>query len=86
MKILITGGAGFIGSHLSESLLKQGHQVVALDSMTTGSRLNVAHLSAIPGFRLVDGNVLDESVLEPLVAEADIIYHLGVYLIQATKY
>jgi UDP-glucose 4-epimerase len=77
MKILITGGAGFIGSHLAESLLEQGHQVVALDSMTTGSRQNVAHLSGTPEFSLVDGSVLDESVLEPLVAEADIIYHLA---------
>ena len=87
MRALITGGAGFIGSHLSERLLSEGHQVTALDSMSTGSRSNVQHLNTNPEFRLVDGSILDLDVLGPLVAEADIIYHLaaavGVKLIMA---
>ncbi|MQF95922.1 MAG: NAD-dependent epimerase/dehydratase family protein [SAR202 cluster bacterium] len=77
MKTLITGGAGFIGSHLAERLLCEGHQVTALDSMSTGSWTNVQHLSSEPNFRLVDGSILDIDVLGPLVAEADTVYHLA---------
>ncbi|SVC02500.1 uncharacterized protein METZ01_LOCUS255354, partial [marine metagenome] len=74
---MITGGAGFIGSHLSERLLGQGHQVVVLDSMSTGSRTNLEHLIDNTGLRLVDGSILDQNALEPLVAEADQIYHMA---------
>ena len=77
LKILVTGGAGFIGSHLTEALLEQGHQVVVLDDMSTGNPENLEHLHELSGFRLVEGSVLDERLLEPLIAEADLIYHLA---------
>ena len=77
MKALITGGAGFIGSHLAGRLLSEAHQVTSLDSMSTGSRDNVKHLINKADFRLVEGNILDLDILEPLVAEADIVYHMA---------
>lgn len=77
MRALITGGAGFIGSHLAESLAVQGREVTVLDDLSTGRRENVAHLAGIPGFRLVVGSVLDESVLAPLVEQADVVFHLA---------
>ena len=73
----MTGGAGFIGSHLTEALLGRGHQVVTLDDMSTGNPENLEHLHELSEFRLVEGSVLDEALLEPLIEEADIIYHLA---------
>ncbi|HQY24673.1 MAG: SDR family oxidoreductase [Anaerolineae bacterium] len=58
MNVLITGGAGFIGSHLSERLLKDGHRVVAVDNFITGSRANVAHLAANPDFELIERDII----------------------------
>lgn len=58
MNVLITGGAGFIGSHLSERLLKDGHRVVAVDNFITGSRQNVAHLAANPNFELIERDII----------------------------
>ena len=58
MKVLITGGAGFIGSHLAERLLKDGHAVVAVDSFITGSRRNVAHLVGDPNFALIEADII----------------------------
>ncbi|CEP67177.1 NAD-dependent epimerase/dehydratase [Moorella glycerini] len=80
MNILVTGGAGFIGSHLVESLLDAGHQVVAFDNLTTGSRENVKGVLAHPGFRLVEGDVREEVTLEPWVEWADQVYHLAAAL------
>jgi dTDP-glucose 4,6-dehydratase len=57
MRILITGGAGFIGSHLCDKLLKQGHQVLAMDNLITGSLQNLAHLTAHPGFAFIEHDV-----------------------------
>lgn len=74
---LVTGGAGFIGSHLCEALLSAGHRVLVLDDLSTGSRGNVAHLEASPRFRLSVGNVCDRAALAPLVAEADAVFHLA---------
>jgi UDP-glucose 4-epimerase len=74
---LVTGGAGFIGSHLCEALLAAGHHVVAFDDLSTGSRNNVAHLEASPRFRLLIGNVCDRAALVPLVEQADTIFHLA---------
>ena len=59
MKILITGGAGFIGSHLAERLVTDGHSVIALDDFSTGRRENVASLAGSNRFRLVEGTILD---------------------------
>jgi len=77
VKYLITGGAGFIGSHLADALLARGDQVVALDNFSTGSRANVAHLAAHPGFRLVEADVRHFPTLEPLVAGCDRVVHLA---------
>jgi UDP-glucose 4-epimerase len=77
MKILITGGAGFIGSHLAEYVLARGDSVVTLDNLSTGSLDNIRHLIANPHFRFVQEDVRNIPVLEPLVAECDIVYHLA---------
>src|SRR5919112_5324608 len=77
MKTLITGGAGFIGSHLSERLLQRGDEVFVLDDLSTGSLANVAHLRANPRFRLVIDSVLHPAVVNELVNKADVVYHLA---------
>jgi UDP-glucose 4-epimerase len=76
-KVLITGGAGFIGSHLSELLLDQGHEVWALDDLSTGSLDNVEHLRDREDFHLVVDSVLHWSVVNELVYKCDVVYHLA---------
>jgi UDP-glucose 4-epimerase len=78
-RILITGGAGFIGSHLAERLLADGHHVVALDELSTGRRDNVAHLLARGGsaFQLVRDSVENEATVNTLMSEVDAVYHLA---------
>jgi UDP-glucose 4-epimerase len=76
-KALITGGAGFIGSHLSELLLDQGHEVWVLDDLSTGSLDNVEHLRERDGFHLVVDSVLHWSVVNELVYKCDVVYHLA---------
>lgn len=77
MKILITGGAGFIGSHLSERLVADGHTVTALDDLSTGRIENLAALDGKPGFRFVRGTILDSALVAALVADADAVFHLA---------
>ena len=77
MKVLVTGGAGFIGSHLTEALLGRGDEVVVFDNLSTGRTANLEEAMANPNLRLVQGSVLDEELLAPLVAEADLVYHLA---------
>ena len=77
MKVLITGGAGFIGSHLCEKLLEQEHRVTALDNLSTGKYENVAHLKENPNFNLVVGSILDEKLVDKLCEKTDIIFHLA---------
>jgi UDP-glucose 4-epimerase len=77
LKILVTGGAGFIGSHLTERLLAEGHAVTVIDDFSTGRRENVAHLASRPGFHLIEGTVLDEPLMDRLVGEADRVFHLA---------
>lgn len=77
MRALITGGAGFIGSHLAESLILQGHEVVVLDDLSTGRLENVAHLSRMPGFRCVVDSVTNESTVAQLVEQVDTVFHLA---------
>ncbi len=77
MRIVITGGAGFIGSHLSERLLADGHSVTAVDDLSTGSLENVAHLRSNPDFEIVVETVTNAMVLDHLVREADQVYHLA---------
>src|SRR3989338_4734118 len=77
MRVLITGGAGFIGSHLAEELLKNKHQVIALDDLSTGRLENIAHLKENKDFELVVGTVLNEHLADKLVERADVIFHLA---------
>lgn len=85
MRALVTGGAGFIGSHLVDGLLAQGYEVVVLDDFSQGKEENIAHNLSNPSFRLVKGDVTDASLVESLVKESDVIYHLaavvGVYYV-----
>jgi UDP-glucose 4-epimerase len=74
---LITGGAGFIGSHLSELLLEQGTEVFVLDDLSTGSERNVAHLRERRDFHLIVDSVLKSSVVNELVHRCDVVYHLA---------
>ncbi len=76
-KALITGGAGFIGSHLSELLLDEGHEVWVLDDLSTGSLENVEHLRDRDSFHLVVDSVLHPSVVNELVYKCDVVYHLA---------
>lgn len=77
MRYLITGGAGFIGSHLAEYLVERGHSVTAMDDLSTGSLANVAGLSGNPRFRMVVAPVEDEDVLIDLMATCDVVVHLA---------
>jgi UDP-glucose 4-epimerase len=76
-KVLITGGAGFIGSHLAELLLESGHEVWALDDLSTGSLDNVEHLRERDAFHLVVDSVLAPAVVNELVHKCDVVYHLA---------
>jgi UDP-glucose 4-epimerase len=76
-KALVTGGAGFIGSHLSELLLADGWDVYALDDLSTGARENVAQLQDDPRFHLVVDSVLSHTVVNELVNKVDVVYHLA---------
>ncbi|MBC8312981.1 MAG: GDP-mannose 4,6-dehydratase [Candidatus Cloacimonetes bacterium] len=77
MKILITGGAGFIGSHLAEKLLNEGHNVSVIDNLSTGSLLNIRHLIDNPKFEFTIDSVLDKKIVKKLVSECSQIYHLA---------
>lgn len=77
MRMLITGGAGFIGSHLSDALLGAGHQVYVLDDLSTGSIDNIAHLKGRPGFHYTIDTVFNDSLVAELVDRADVIFHLA---------
>ncbi len=76
-KALVTGGAGFIGSHLCELLLADGWEVYVLDDLSTGSAENVAHLRSHPLFHLVVDSVLSPTVVNELVYKCDVVYHLA---------
>lgn len=77
MQILVTGGAGFIGSHLCERLLAEGHDVKAIDNFSTGRASNVHHLLSNKRFELIEGSILDSKTLFPLVHAADYVFHLA---------
>lgn len=77
MNYLITGGAGFIGSHLAEALLKQGEEVAIIDDLSTGSILNIEHLKANRRFHYVLDTVMNRAIMSELVDRADIIMHLA---------
>src|SRR5262249_44739491 len=77
MRALITGGAGFIGSHLSEALLDAGHQVVILDNLSTGSIDNITHLKGRTGFGYHIESVNNEPLLAELIDQADVVFHFA---------
>src|SRR3982750_4630149 len=77
MRVLITGGAGFVGSHLSEALLERGDEVFILDNLSTGSIDNVVHLKSHPRFHYTIDTVSNEPVLAELVDRCDIVVHLA---------
>jgi UDP-glucose 4-epimerase len=77
MKILITGGAGFVGSHLADKLHKEGHDITVIDDLSTGRYSNVEHLEGLDRFRLIIDTVLNESLMEKLISDADRIFHMA---------
>jgi UDP-glucose 4-epimerase len=77
MKALITGGAGFIGSHLSEYLLSTGDLVIVLDNLSTGRLENIAHLQDNPDFSFVEGTITDQELMDKLIGQSDIVFHLA---------
>lgn len=77
MRVLITGGAGFIGSHLAEFLLRCGDSVVVIDDLSTGSMKNIEHMLNLPKFEFILGSVRDQTIMTSLVDRCDLIYHLA---------
>jgi UDP-glucose 4-epimerase len=78
MRVLITGGAGFIGSHLADALLAQGDQVTILDNLTTGSKANIAHIA--DQITIHNGDIRDEALVKSLVSDADLVLHMAAAL------
>jgi UDP-glucose 4-epimerase len=76
-KVLITGGAGFIGSHLSELLVHQGYRVVAIDNLSTGRLENIQHLRPLPNYQFVREDIMNSLVLDRLTSEAEVVVHLA---------
>lgn len=77
VRALITGGAGFIGSHLAEALLQSGHQVTIIDDLSTGRFENIQHLTTNPDFHFAIESITNGAVMDRLVSECDLIYHLA---------
>jgi UDP-glucose 4-epimerase len=77
MKILITGGAGFIGSHLADKLIGEGNEITVIDNLSTGRYSNVAHLEGHERFRLIIDTVLNERLMEELIRKTDRVYHMA---------
>ncbi len=77
MHVLITGGAGFIGSHLAEALLAAGHRVTIIDDLSTGRFDNIAHLVGQPGFHFAIDSITNDIVLDRLTSECDMVFHLA---------
>ena len=77
MKNLITGGAGFIGSHLAEELIKRGEEVTVIDNLSTGSIKNIAHLKREPGFSYYIDTIMNKRLMRSLIKKSDVIYHMA---------
>jgi UDP-glucose 4-epimerase len=77
MRALITGGAGFIGSHLADRLLADGHRVIALDDLSTGCYANIAHLLERPDFEFVLGSICNADLVDDAVGRSDTVFHLA---------
>lgn len=77
MRALITGGAGFIGSHLAERLLEDGNEVDVIDNLSTGSLKNINSIKNHPAFEFTEGDVRDVGLMEPLIEKCDMVFHLA---------
>ncbi len=77
MKALVTGGAGFIGSHLAQRLVKDGHSVVVVDNLSTGCIENIEHIRTRRGFEFVEGDIRDAGLMESLASRCEAIFHLA---------
>jgi len=77
MRALLTGGAGFVGSHLAEALLSRGHSVEVIDDLSTGSINNIVHLKEHPGFEYVIDTMMNERLIAELIDRADVVFHLA---------
>lgn len=77
MRVLITGGAGFVGSHLADRFIADGHEVTVIDDLSTGRYANVEHLEGHKSFRLIIDTVLNERLMEELIRESDRVFHMA---------
>jgi UDP-glucose 4-epimerase len=77
LKALVTGGAGFIGSHLADALLDRGYSVIAVDNLSTGQHRNIEHLLGRTDFEFVLGSILNADLMDDLIARSDVVFHLA---------
>lgn len=77
MRNLITGGAGFIGSHLAEELLKRKEEVVVIDNLSTGNMENIEHLKSNPKFSFHIDTIMNEELMKRLIKNCDVVYHMA---------
>ena len=77
MKYLVTGGAGFIGSHLTDALIARGDSVICLDNLSTGNSHNIEHLVGNPSFEFISGSILDVGLVDSVVARVDHVLHFA---------
>lgn len=77
MKILITGGAGFVGSHLADKLIGEGHEITVIDDLSTGRYQNIEHLEGNKNFRLIIDTILNERLVEGLIRDTDRVFHMA---------
>jgi UDP-glucose 4-epimerase len=77
MKILVTGGAGFIGSHLTDRLVAAGHHVTVLDNFSTGTRTNLSRLENSPSVDIIESSILDVQLVDKLVSQSEYVFHLA---------
>ena len=77
MRALLTGGAGFVGSHLAEALLDRGDEVIVIDNLSTGSMDNIAHLKGRPGFEYTIDSIMNGPLMAELIDRVDVVFHLA---------
>jgi UDP-glucose 4-epimerase len=75
MRVLVTGGAGYIGSHLVDALIRRGDDVLVIDNLSTGRFDNIRHLQGHPAFRFINDTILNEPLLERMIPSRDLVFH-----------